>query len=84
MIRVPVDVRHRGTEEAPVKWIDEAAEASASPGVWFEISERRTEEAAWSFAAHIRSGRKRAFAPAGTFDATAHGRRVFVMRVVEA
>lgn len=66
-----------------VKFEAEAEQARRAPGVWFELAERPTVDSAWSLQHSIVSGRKAAFRPAGTFQASARGRVVLIRYVGE-
>ena len=61
-----------------VAWLDEVSEARSNPGTWFLLTERQTENSAWCFVQHIKSGKKAAFRPAGSFDAVSRGTGVFI------
>jgi hypothetical protein len=64
--------------QSTYKWSKEAAEAAGNPGQWFELTERETLDAAWSFATAIVDGRKRAFLPKGAYEGRTSGTTVYV------
>lgn len=61
-----------------VKYRPEAAQARESPGQWFILSERDSENAAWSMGQAIATGRRAAFRPAGAYETHTSGCVVYV------
>jgi hypothetical protein len=68
-------------EPSHVKWIEEAVQLRSNPGIWYELTQRASENGAWSFSLHITNGRKAAFRPAGQFESRVRGRTVFARYV---
>jgi hypothetical protein len=56
--------------------LSEAAEMQLNPGMWIDLGEKETPEAAWSFAHQITIGRRAAFRPRGTFEGKVDGNLV--------
>jgi hypothetical protein len=70
--------------EARTKYQKIADALRASPGAWFDVDERETQDAAWSFQQAIRTGRRAAFRPAGSFEASCRGLTVTARFVGDA
>ena len=65
----------------PRAWVDEAKELRANPGRWCLLVEKSTSGAARALAGNIMRGANQAFGPAGTFEATANGVKVYARYV---
>lgn len=79
MRAVEPPTRYPGSQT--VRWLAEAAQAKKSPGVWFELTTRSTENSAWCFTRHVNVAKKVAFAPAGSFEACTRNRTVYIRYV---
>lgn len=73
-----------GPVTARVLYHAEAEEARSRPGVWFTLQTKDTEEKAWCAAQQIKSGRRAAFRPAGSFEAVTRGKDVLIRYVAES
>ena len=64
-----------------LKWAAEAAELRSSPKRWALLAELASPARARAMAAHIRRGELRQFRPAGSFEATQRGCKVYARYV---
>ena len=71
----------RGKARSPRAWAKEAAQLSSRSGEWALLCTKSTPHAAVGLAHRVKSGDLAAFSPAGAFEATVRGCRVYVRHV---
>jgi hypothetical protein len=56
-----------------IKYTDLVGHLKVNPGVWVKVRTASSDNAAWSAAHQIKTGRRAAFRPAGHFEAYTEG-----------
>jgi hypothetical protein len=80
----PMRLAPHGVHRKPTPWVEHAEQAQAHPGQWFEVCTKANPNNAESFAQAIMDGRRVAFRPARSFEATIRGCAVYCRYVGEA